>query len=138
MLHRSPRLRWLALGGTVVLLLTVLLSVGVGSTSISISEVVRALLAACGLLSRDGVDPAVYSVVASIRLPRVLCGVLAGGGLALAGAVMQGVFRNPLADPGLLGVSAGGGFGALLAITTGTASFFVLPAAAFGTAQTVV
>ncbi len=138
MLHRSPRIRWLVLGGTAVLLLTVLLSVGVGSTSISIPEVARALLAACGLFPRDAVDPAVYSVVVSIRLPRVLCGVLAGGGLALAGAVMQGVFRNPLADPGLLGVSAGGGFGALVAITTGAASFFVLPAAAFAGSLTAV
>ena len=48
-----------------------------------------------------------YLVFANIRLPRLLLGLVAGGGLGLAGALMQGVFRNPLADPGLIGVSSG-------------------------------
>ena len=47
-------------------------------------------------------------VLVDIRLPRILLGVLVGSGLALAGAVMQALFRNPLAEPGLVGVSAGG------------------------------
>ena len=127
---RGSLLRVVLLGAT-ALTVAVVVSVGVGSTSIPLSDVVRALLAACRILPQDAVDPAVLTVVVSIRLPRVLCGALAGSGLAMAGAVMQGVFRNPLADPGLLGVSAGSGFGALVAITSGVASFFLLPAAAF-------
>lgn len=51
-----------------------------------------------------------------VRIPRVLLGVLVGGGLALAGAVMQGLFRNPMADPGVLGVSGGAALGAVVAI----------------------
>lgn len=117
-------------GGLAVLAATVL-SVGVGSTSISPLEVVRSLLAACGLIDKGAVELSVYTSVVAIRMPRVLCGLLAGMGLSLSGAVMQGVFRNPLADPGLLGVSAGGGFGALMALTLGVSSMIALPGMAF-------
>lgn len=60
--------------------------------------------------------PLVASVVLDVRLPRVLAGMAVGGGLALAGACYQGVFRNPLVSPFTLGVSAGAGFGAAVAI----------------------
>lgn len=59
------------------------------------------------------------TIVWDIRMPRVLTGMLVGAGLAVSGAVMQGLFRNPLADPGLVGVSAGAGFGAVAAIVLG-------------------
>ncbi len=117
--------------GGAALLLAAVVSVGVGSTVVPLSDVVKSVAAACGLLPKEAVDPAVYAVVVSIRLPRVLCGLLAGSGLALSGAVMQGIFRNPLADPGLLGVSAGGGFGALLSMTAGASSLLFLPGASF-------
>ncbi|MGF1579087.1 MAG: FecCD family ABC transporter permease [Gemmataceae bacterium] len=61
-----------------------------------------------------------------VRLPRVLIGVLVGGGLSLAGAVMQGVFRNPMADPGIIGISGGASLGAVVAIATGLASRWML------------
>ena len=76
-----------------------------------------------------------------IRLPRVATGVLVGASLAVSGAVMQGLFRNPLADPGLLGVSAGAGLGAIAAIVLGGllppaiaawAGWHLVPLAAFG------
>src|SRR5579885_604150 len=72
-------------------------------------------------------------IINTIRLPRILIGALVGAALAVSGVTMQGVFRNPLADPGLLGVGAGGGFGAVLAITTGVASvsLWALPVASF-------
>ena len=54
-----------------------------------------------------------------IRMPRLIIGLLVGGALALAGAVMQGVFSNPLADPGIMGVSAGASLGAVIAIALG-------------------
>ena len=120
------------------LLLAAAVSVTVGSTLVPLSDVVKSVAAACGLLPKESVDPAVYAVVVSIRLPRVLCGLLAGSGLALSGAVMQGIFRNPLADPGLLGVSAGGGFGALLSMTAGASSLLFLPGASFLGALTAV
>ncbi len=79
-------------------------------------------------------------VLFDIRLPRMLMGVLIGAGLAVSGAVLQGLFRNPLADPGLVGVSSGAGLGAVLFIVMGDMLFaplikllgtYALPIAAF-------
>jgi iron complex transport system permease protein len=67
-----------------------------------------------------GIDPTQDSlVVLHIRLPRLLLGLMIGAALAMSGALMQGLFRNPLADPGLAGVSAGAGLGAALATVLG-------------------
>ncbi len=70
------------------------------------------------LLGRGGA-PANVSIVLAQRAPRVLLGLLAGGGLAVAGAIFQALLRNPLATPHTLGVSAGGALGAVLAISLG-------------------
>lgn len=81
-----------------------------------------------------------HAVVINIRLPRMLLGMLIGAGLAVSGLLMQGLFRNPLADPGLVGVSSGSALGAVSIIVLGTTVFapvtqvlgiFTLPAAAF-------
>lgn len=73
------------------------------------------------------------AVIENIRIPRLLLALGAGAGLGVAGATMQGLFRNPLADPGIIGVSAGGALGAVIAISTGfaTTSALFLPAFAF-------
>ncbi len=71
-----------------------------------------------GLPGELAVDAQVFF---NIRLPRVLLGVAAGAGLAVAGALMQGIFRNPLADPGLIGVSSGAALAAALTIVLGAA-----------------
>ncbi|SOB93695.1 FecCD family ABC transporter permease [Rhodobacter maris] len=68
--------------------------------------------------SRD-LSPSERAILFEIRLPRLLLGLLVGAGLAMSGALMQGLFRNPLADPGLVGVGAGAGLGAVLAIVLG-------------------
>ena len=79
-------------------------------------------------------------IIESIRLPRVIMGVLVGASLAVSGAIMQGLFRNPLADPGIVGVSAGAGLGAITVIVLGTGvlapvilplGIFAVPLAAF-------
>ena len=72
-----------------------------------------------GLHVRTGLSASEAAVVWEIRAPRVVLGLLVGGALALAGGSYQGVFRNPLADPYLLGVAAGAGLGATIAITSG-------------------
>ena len=77
-----------------------------------------------GLL-RGGLDP-VAMVMREIRLPRAILAVLVGGSLGLAGAAMQGYLRNPLAEPGLIGVSASAALGAVSAIQSGLAAAFVL------------
>lgn len=72
-------------------------------------------------------------VISDVRLPRVLIGVLVGGALGSAGALMQGLFRNPLVEPGYIGVSSGAAFGAVCALFFGwtAVSKWLLPAAAF-------
>jgi iron complex transport system permease protein len=81
-----------------------------------------------------------WIVVMDIRLPRITLGALIGAALAVSGAVMQGLFRNPLADPGIVGVSAGAGLGAALFIVLGNAALapamavlgiYAIPFAAF-------
>lgn len=68
-------------------------------------------------------------VILDIRLPRTVLGILVGASLAVSGAIMQGLFRNPLADPGIIGVSAGAGLGAVTFIVLGTG--VLAPVAAF-------
>ena len=65
-------------------------------------------------------------ILMEIRLPRTLLGILIGGSLGLAGAVLQGYLRNPLAEPGVIGISGGAGLGAVLAIHTGLSGLFAL------------
>ena len=98
------------------------------------------LLLAAGIAVFAGGGPGLHSVpgllagetsldvliLRELRLPRVLLGVLIGAGLGGAGAVMQGFFRNPLADPGIVGVTASAGLGAVAALYFGAASLFAL------------
>ena len=104
--HRARRVR-LALGGlSAALIVACVISVGVGAVRVPPSAVLAALAGALGLDVAGGTAQQ-EAVLLAIRLPRVLLGVLVGAGLAVSGALMQGLFRNPLADPGLVGVSSG-------------------------------
>ena len=106
------------LGLVVVVAIAVVVALLVGPTRLSIGEVV-------GALGRrlSGHEAASWrdTVVVSVRLPRALVALLVGGGFAVAGAALQGLFRNPLADPGVLGVSSGASLGAVVAISAGIA-----------------
>lgn len=114
--QRLPGARWGALGAALALLAGVLiLATGVGSVALGPLEVLRGVAhGLSGQLSGTG-----DTIVWQIRLPRVLLAALVGGSLALSGATYQGVFRNPLADPYLLGVASGAGLGATLALVFG-------------------
>lgn len=90
---------------------TILLALGVGRYPIYFIDVLLKL----GDVNRSSMDVQ-SSVVWLIRFPRAITGFLIGGSLALSGATLQGIFRNPLVDSGMLGVNAGAGFGAVLAI----------------------
>ena len=92
-------------------LVSIVLALMVGSINIPISEVFPALFG-----SQDSVSA---EVVRRLRLPRALAGFACGGLLALAGALLQVLLRNPLADPYVLGISGGAGVGAILAILLG-------------------
>lgn len=91
-----------------------IVSLGLGGYAISPSEIVDIFYRAAAGLAQN--DEMAANLVLQVRLPRVLGAMLVGGALALAGAVFQGLFRNPLASPYTLGVSNGAGFGAAIAI----------------------
>ncbi|WP_089390288.1 FecCD family ABC transporter permease [Pseudomonas delhiensis] len=109
-------------------MLVLWLSLALGPVSLPLGDTLRALARLAGLpVSADDLGQAEL-IVGQIRLPRTLLGVATGGVLALAGVAMQGLFRNPLADPGLIGVSSGAALGAAIAIVFG-ASLGGLPEA---------
>jgi len=86
----------------------------------------------------SGLSPREAAIVWELRVPRAVLGALVGSTLAMAGAAYQGVFRNPLADPYLLGVAAGAGLGATLAIVTVGSGSLLVPGAAFAGALAAV
>ncbi len=110
-----------------------LLAIFVGPADLPARGVLLALIHALPGVDVDhGLTAAQHAVLWQIRLPRVVLGALVGGTLAIAGAAYQGVFRNPLADPYLLGVSSGAGLGATAMIVFGFAAMtFAVPLAAF-------
>jgi iron complex transport system permease protein len=119
-----------------------LVGLGVGPVGIGAGAIVRSILSAVPLLHvHSPLDAVQHAVLWQLRAPRVVLAMLVGGMLSIAGASYQGVFRNPLADPYLLGVAGGAGLGATLAIVYGVASAgtsILVPLAAFGGAITAV
>lgn len=130
----SSRLGWKApVIGVVVLLAALVLGLLVGAAGLGIEPVALALLDALPFVETDhGLTAVQQSVLFQIRFPRVVLGGLVGAILALAGAAYQGVFRNPLADPFLLGVAAGSGLGATIALATTGSSALLAPFAFAG------
>ncbi len=107
-------------------------SLVIGPAGLGLGESLRALVSEQG--------GAVVLVMQEIRLPRALLGLMTGAALGLSGAAMQGYLRNPLAEPGLIGVSASAALGAVLSLQTGVAAAFALalPLAALGGAAVAV
>lgn len=121
------------LGLSVFLGLLSLYALSVGAIDLHFQQVLSALFS-------ESESFQTQLVVNEIRLPRLLLGVLVGAGLAVSGAAMQGLFRNPLADPGLVGVSSGAALAAVTVIVLGSTflsqwvvfwGYFALPIAAF-------
>lgn len=126
---KNPRgLLWIGVGiGVVVLMLT---GIALGTVPIPAVEAIRGLFGSG--------DPTNVAIVQTLRLPRVVMGMLVGGGLAMSGAALQGTLRNPLAEPYLLGVSGGAAVGAVLAFAAGQSSPAVVAIAAFAGATGAV
>lgn len=99
------------------LIAVILISLAIGAVPIPLSSIVAAVASAAGLPVQ--VDEAVQSIVVQIRLPRVVLAGSVGMALAASGTVFQGLFRNPMADPYIIGVSGGAALGATVAIVTG-------------------
>ena len=131
---RSETARRVSVGLLVLLAIVVVASLTVGASGASLLDSLLKLAMGQDVSLRDRI------VLLDIRLPRTLLGILIGAALAVSGALMQGLFRNPLADPGLVGVSAGAGLGAICAIVVGGflpaavlgfLDYFLVPVAAF-------
>ncbi|HID83332.1 MAG TPA: iron ABC transporter permease [Chromatiales bacterium] len=117
------------------LIATIFLAVSVGVVPLEIKQITAALLDGAGLSSSIEYSPQQAIILFDIRLPRVLLGAVIGGGLGISGAAIQGIFRNPLAEPSLIGVSAGAALAAAFTMVVTsqlvTAHFWLLPIAAF-------
>jgi iron complex transport system permease protein len=116
----------------------VLFALTVGAAPVSLWDGLTDFLQLLGLASGEESTPGLEIVFWQLRLPRVLLAALVGASLAMAGAIMQGLFRNPLADPGLVGVSSGAAVGAVTVLVLGSVASVawladerVLPLAAF-------
>ena len=123
----------IGIGGA--LCICIILALHVGTIMIPIGGGIQSILQGIGIpiYVATPISQEQEAVLWFIRMPRVVIGLLVGSSLALAGAVMQGVFSNPLADPGIMGVSAGASLGAVLAIALGMTSLglFYMPLFAF-------
>jgi iron complex transport system permease protein len=110
-----------------------LLSIGIGSVEVPTDAIIAILLSKAGIQVDIPFTRVHESVMWLVRFPRVLMGGLAGAGLGVAGAMLQGVFRNPLADPALIGVSSGAAMGSVAVVALGvtTLGIFTVPVAAF-------
>ncbi len=107
---RGRRIGWLAVSGG-LMLIAALLSVSLGSRTVSVAEILSSFL--------DPTQEGIAQAAVRQRLPRTVLAIVVGAALGLSGALMQGVTRNPLADPGILGINTG----AALAVVTGLAFF---------------
>lgn len=112
---RTRRTRWrVSLWGGLVLglgllLLTLAFSLALGAADITVASVYNALFNFDGSFD--------HLIIRTVRLPRILAGAIVGASLAVAGAIMQGITRNPLSDPGILGIEAGAAFAVVLGVT---------------------
>src|SRR5215217_8085274 len=126
----TTSLRTTAFGALSLLLLaSVVIAVTFGPADITPTEVWTTILHHLGLAPESPVSRLRDAIVWELRLPRVLAALGVGAGLALAGAVMQALTRNPLADPYLLGLSSGAAFGAVTLVVAGYA--LLVPLGAF-------
>ena len=105
--------------GLFLLAITSLVSTTIGPVKISILQIIDILFDSINIntnLSSSEISQAFKTVVIDIRLPRILMGIIVGIALGISGAILQGLFRNPLIDPGFIGVSSGAAIGAMFVI----------------------
>lgn len=124
--------------GIIPVMLVILIAVMIAGTSIGavyvpFLDTFKIILKNLGLLKHTAFTQGQEPIIFLVRFPRVAVAALAGTALGASGAVMQGMFRNPMADPGILGISSGAGLGAVLSIKLGLAAagMFFMPLSAF-------
>lgn len=125
----------LVLGGlAAAMVVAAVVSLSIGALKIPLAAVTGILLERVGIATGAEFDSVQTSVLMNIRFPRVLLALLVGGGLGLCGGVIQGLFRNPLAEPGLIGISAGA---AMAVVITIVAAPLLLPPVAWARALSI-
>jgi iron complex transport system permease protein len=130
-IRESNRSTWIILGLVVALVVVVLGSLCLGRYPLPLSDLLSSLFPGLFAPGSESGAAMAATVVRQVRLPRVACAVLVGAALSASGAAYQGVFRNPMVSPDILGASAGAGFGAALAILFSFPAFLI-QGAAFG------
>ncbi len=121
------KLKFLSTTGLTLLLLLLLaggvfISLTHGSWAVSYGRIGEIILSKLGIMPAVKISPVELAIIWDGRMPRVLTAALVGFSLAVAGAVMQGIFKNPMASPGVIGISSGAALGAVLAIYLGLAA----------------
>lgn len=116
-----------------VLLAVMVAGTAIGAVYVPFFDTLKIILKNIGILKNAAFPEGQESIIFMVRFPRVLVAALSGTALAASGAVMQGMFRNPMADPGVLGISSGAGLGAVLALKLGVTAIgiFMMPLFAF-------
>ncbi|OKS86580.1 FecCD family ABC transporter permease [Mucilaginibacter polytrichastri] len=131
---------YVLLGLSLLLIMVVVASICIGAVHIEVSQLWSMISYHIGLSHKPGFTSQQFAVMFNLRLPRVLSGVLIGAALAVSGSAIQGLFRNPLAEPGLIGISSGATLFAALTIVFGgkllvmvgsNYGYYLLSAAAF-------
>lgn len=126
LVHTHPlakKRRWTLILLPIALFVVSVASLMIGQVSFTVGEVFQ------GILSSD--DTLARRIIWEIRLPRILIGIIVGMCLAIAGAILQGVMQNPLADPGVIGITSGAGMMAVLVMVVFPGYILYLPIAAF-------
>lgn len=109
-----------------LLVLAALYSITIGRYDLTVAQVALILIDNVAPVANRNWEPVQEVVVEQVRLPRILAAMIIGAGLAVSGAALQGLFRNPLVDPGIIGVTSGAGFGGTFAILLGLAGYGLL------------
>ena len=119
-IRRSSRWKLILAALVVAFVLTIVVALNIGYANIPFSQILmilgKQIPFLTGSINSASISPTSEAIILQIRLPRVLAGALVGAGLAAAGVIYQGVFRNPMADSYLLGASAGASVGYTVAV----------------------
>ncbi|MEN8905681.1 MAG: iron ABC transporter permease [Clostridiales bacterium] len=113
----------------ITLFILVILATTLGTVKVPFHQTILIILKNLKLIDSENIPQNYESIIFFVRLPRVITAVLVGAALSVSGAVMQGIFRNPMADPSVLGISSGASLGAVIAIAlfTSSAGIYTLP-----------
>ncbi len=138
-IKESSQFYWLVIFSLILLFVTLFFALGIGSVNLTAAEIYNSLFSCDTTLANCLTSQINQQIVWEIRLPRILMALITGAGLAVTGAVLQSVTRNPLADPYLFGISSGAALGAVIVMSVlSTATVSITMGALVGAAFSVI